>query len=192
MSYVTYTTKALVCGIKNRNTADRSYLLFTREAGMLFANARSVREERSRQRFALQEFSLIRVSLIKGKHGWRIGSIESQQNYYHKAVDKEARGGVVSLFRLLRRFVRGEESDAVLFDYVVASLQVLSQDLDQRQFVQMVIQVRIMALLGYVDTKVIPEVVRAVTPKEVVKQYTPVVQQRIETLCTQAITVSHL
>lgn len=56
MAYETYTTEALVCGTFNRNTADRSYLLFTREAGMLYADARSVREERSRQRYALRTF----------------------------------------------------------------------------------------------------------------------------------------
>ena len=38
---------------------------------MVLAAARSVREEKSRQRYALQEFALVRVSLIKGKSGWR-------------------------------------------------------------------------------------------------------------------------
>ena len=63
MSYQTYTTEALVCGTYDRNTADRSYRLFARELGMLFADARSVRLEKSRQRMALSDFSLVRVSL---------------------------------------------------------------------------------------------------------------------------------
>ena len=56
MAYVTYTTLALVCGTFDQKTSDRSYMLFTREAGMLFASARSVREERSKQRYASTRF----------------------------------------------------------------------------------------------------------------------------------------
>ncbi|MEX2341217.1 MAG: recombination protein O N-terminal domain-containing protein, partial [Candidatus Paceibacterota bacterium] len=82
MSYKTYTTEAIVCGSRVNNTSDKSFLLFTKDAGMLWAAAKSVREERSRQRFALQDFSLIRASLIKGKSGWRIGSVESDRNYF--------------------------------------------------------------------------------------------------------------
>ncbi len=192
MAYKTYTTKALVCGIKNSNTADRSYLLFTREAGMLFASARSVREERSRQRYALQEFSLVRISLVKGKHGWRVGSIESQKNYYHYAFDKAARGSVVSIFRLVRRFVHGEDSEPELFDYLISALDELANDTPQRVFLQMIIQVRILAILGYVDIKLIPEAVRIIPVTAIAEQYSPLVQQQIEKLYTQAVSVSQL
>jgi len=86
-----------------QNTSDKSFLLFTRDNGMLFATAKSVREEVSKQRQALQDFSRIRVSLVKGKTGWRIGSVESLRNDFSAAYDRETRGSVVSLYRLLRR-----------------------------------------------------------------------------------------
>ena len=105
MSYQTYTTEALVCGSFLHNTADKVFLLFTREAGMLYATAKSVREERSKQRFALQDFSLINVSLIKGKQGWRVGSVEAEVNYFTKSEERLARGSVVLLFKTLRRFI---------------------------------------------------------------------------------------
>ena len=192
MAYQTYTTKALVCGTFNRNTADRSYLMFTREAGMLYADARSVREERSRQRYALQDFSLVRVSLVKGKRGWKIGSIEAQQNYYQKAIDKFSRLSVVSIFRLLRRFVKGEEAAPELFDYIVAALDELINNVKERSFVLLAVQVRILSLLGYVDVKKVPETLRMVPPDKIGKYYTVNIEVRIEKLYTQAISVSHL
>src|SRR6056297_1890561 len=97
MAYVTYTTDALVCGTFDRNTADRSYRLFTRELGMLYADARSARKENSKQRQALQDFSLIRVSLVKGKGGWKIGSVTEVKNYYACAINQAARGSVVKV-----------------------------------------------------------------------------------------------
>jgi recombinational DNA repair protein (RecF pathway) len=151
MSYQTYITDALVCGVQNSNTSDRSFLLFTREAGMLFASARSVREEKSKQRYALQEFSLVRVTLIKGKAGWRIGSVEAIANFYHDAKDKLARGSVVGIVRQLKRFIHGEESVAELFDFTLEALRLVTGPLLERAYVDKLIQLRIMYHLGYVS-----------------------------------------
>lgn len=192
MTYVTYTTKALVCGTFNRNTADCSYLLFTREVGMLVATARSVREERSRQRYSLQDFSLIYVSLIKGKSGWKIGSIEAQKNYYHLATDKTTRGNITSLTRLLRRFVKGEGAEPYLFDYVVMAFDELSNVVQENSFVLMVVQVHILAILGYVDKKVIPKDICQIKPSKIEQQYTKDIENKINTLYTHAVAMSHL
>lgn len=159
MSYETYTTEALVCGTWNRNTSDKSYLLFTKEAGMLYADARSVREEKSKQRYALQDFSYIRVSLIKGKSGWRVGSVESLLNHYTLAINKLARGSVIHVYRILRRFYKGEESNRGLFEYVVASLGVMTTDVAERITLEQILQLRILSELGYVDTSRLPPVV---------------------------------
>lgn len=159
MSYQTYTTEALVCGTWNRNTADRSYLLFTKEAGMLYADARSVREEKSRQRYGLQDFSHIRVSLVKGKNGWRIGSVEAQNNYYNEAVTKAARGSVVTIGRCLRRFYKGEEAHQLLFRYLLSAFDLLVKDIEHREILEKVVQLRILAELGYIDRKKLPSVI---------------------------------
>lgn len=192
MAYATYTTEALVCGTYDKNTADRSFLLFTREAGMLYAEARSVREERSRQRYALQDFSLVRVSLVKGKNGWKIGSIEAIKNYYHEAINKEARGDVVSLFRLLRRFMKGEEATPNLFDYAVSAFTVLVKDSEFRLFISTSVQVQILAYLGYVDTKFIPKEINQVAPKDLIGTADEKITKQINDLYTQAVTSSHL
>lgn len=192
MSYKTYTTEALVCGTFNRNTADRSYLLFTREAGMLYANARSVREERSKQRYSLQDFSLIRVSLIKGKAGWKVGSVQAVKNYYATAPDKEARGSVVLIYRQLRRFLSGEEAAPALFDYVNEALETLSREIPHRQWVEKVVQARILTELGYVDTKKVPRVVIESAPAMISQTYEPTLVNTIDLLLSQAVSSSHL
>ena len=192
MAYATYITEALVCGTFNRNTSDRSYLLFTREAGMLYADARSVRVEKSKQRYALQDFSLVRVSLVKGKRGWRVGSIEASKNYYHLATSKSTRGAVVSMFRLLRRFLKGEEVSVRLFDFVVDGLDVLGATSENSRFTSEVIQLRVMAYLGYVDTRKIPDSVRDCQPKELLYFEDKAVSAVIDQLYAHAVTSSHL
>lgn len=151
MSYQTYHTEALVCGSYLNNTADKSFLLFTKRAGMLYATARSVREERSKQRYALQDFSLITVSLIKGKTGWRVGSVDTEGNIFGNALSRPARGSVVRVLKLLRRFVAGEEPHPELYDELVYALRYLASDIsDHRVLAEEIIEVRILMILGYI------------------------------------------
>ncbi len=192
MAYATYITEALVCGTRVRNTSDCSYLLFTKNAGMLFADARSTREEKSKQRFALQDFSYVRVSLIKGKSGWRIGSVESLKNYYASAEDKAARGSVVSMVRMLRRFIQGEESMQSVFDYALESLEVLSVQQEKRAYIENVIQLRFLQQLGYVAERELPQDIKAVQPEGIVSSYSDQVDARVKLLLKRSVSSSHL
>lgn len=191
MAYATYTTEALVCGTFDRNTADRSYLLFTKDAGMLYADARSVRTEKSKQRFALQDFSAIRVSLVKGKAGWKIGSVEAQTNHYMKATDKAARGSVVNVYRWLRRFIKGEEAAPELYEYILSALAVVTKDVPERLYVEDVIKLRILTELGYVDKKKVPASVLE-EPSDIVEADKSKDEVIIERLLSQAVSSSHL
>ena len=190
MSYQTYTTEALVCGTWSKNTSDKSYLLFTKDAGMLYADARSVREEKSKQRFALQEFSHIKVSLVKGKSGWRIGSVEALGNHYTNAHDKLARGSVVGVYRWLRRFLKGEEAMPELYDYVFEALSVLSSDVRERNDLDAVVKLRILTELGYVDRKRVPELVLQ-SPQSNIDGLTSH-QKAVDTLLSHAVNSSQL
>ncbi len=192
MSYATYTTDALVCGSWKRNTADGSYLLFTREAGMLYADARSVREERSKQRYALQDFSLVRVSLVKGKRGWKIGSVESKRNFFSEADTKEARGSVVALFKFLRRFLRGEEPAFELYDLVASSLPLFLEDAKNREWLERVIETRILLTLGYVDPKEVPPFIREESVLTLSQFDGDVSTVGLERLIQKAVATSHL
>ena len=152
MTYATYHTEALVCGSYLNNTADKSFLLFTKRAGMLYATARSVREERSKQRYALQDFSLITVSLIKGKTGWRVGSVATEGNIFGDALSRQARGSVVRVLKLLRRFVTGEESHPELFDELIYGLRYVASDITtNRVLAEEIIEARILSVLGYIS-----------------------------------------
>ena len=151
MSYQTYITEAVVCGSQVSNTSDKSFLLFTREAGMLWATARSVREEKSKPGHALQDFSLIRVSLVKGKSGWRIGSVEALGNSFMESNAREARAGSAYLVKLIRRYVHGESALPDVFtDLLTALTLAKNADTEKREAALAVFHVRLLARLGYV------------------------------------------
>jgi len=151
MSYQTYITDAIVVGSYASNTADKSYRLFTERAGMLYATARSVREERSKQRFALQDFSHITVTLVKGKSGWRIGSVEVHENFFMRATTRAERGSIVKLAKVLRRYVQGESPEPTLYtEFLAALTHLTSPTLAAREAFELCTIVRLLTMLGYV------------------------------------------
>ena len=151
MAYSTYTTEALVCGSRPNHTSDKAFLLFTKDAGMLWATARSVREERSSQRYALQDFSLIKVSLVRGKSGWRIGSAESEYNAFTEAKSREARGMLTGMVRLLRQFMKGEESVPAVFEDSRKFLDSVKNEQNEKGHVVDVFAIRLLHKLGYIS-----------------------------------------
>lgn len=152
MAYQTYSTEAIVVGSFASKTADKTFLLFTRDAGLVYASARSVREERSRQRYALQDFSLITVSLIKGKAGWRVGSVEVLRNYFLESSERLVRTSIYRQIRLLRRYVQGEEVNLFLYQEVKEQLETLaSPDLANRAAVERAVHTRLLYALGYIS-----------------------------------------
>lgn len=195
MAYATYTTDAIVCGSKNLYTADRTYLLFTRELGMLWATARSVREERSRQRYALQDFSLIRVSLVKGKGGWRIGSTQALGNPFLGAKARSGRAGVAYLVRQLRRYIHGEQPIPIAYDDVATTLGAVAALEDPLEITpwQQVCLVRLLYVLGYVgDVPVLAPLFSAASVTDAVSAFVPAMEGQIVRAHQAAKEVSHL
>jgi len=194
MAYQTYTTEAIVCGSFASKTADKSYMLFTRDAGMVYATARSVREERSRQRYALQDFSLVSVSLIKGKSGWRIGSVEAIRNYFLESALRAVRTSVFKQVRLLRRYVQGETPDSALYAEVKQQLDTLvSPVLSNRLVVEQVAHTRLLHHLGYIAlAQPLSSLVNG-SFSEVLPKLTQVaLSKKLALAISQADTVSHL
>jgi recombinational DNA repair protein (RecF pathway) len=192
MSYQTYITDAVVVGSYASNTADKSYLLFTERAGMLYATARSVREERSKQRYALQDFSHITVTLVKGKAGWRIGSVESHENFYADASSRAARGSVVRLTKTLRRYVHGEVPDAQLYRIYVEALTLLSTECEARTAYERCAEVRLLSELGYVASEAALAPLFTTSLRELSPALVGAHEETLEYLYRGAQAVSHL
>lgn len=188
MAYATYTTEAIVCGSKDSNTSDRSYLLFTERAGMLWANARSVRTEKSKQRYALVDFSVIRVSLVRGKSGWRIGSVESLLNPFMQSKNRQSRAFVQHIVRSLRRFLHGEEPAPNIFVDAKVALQ-LAIIRTSFETLDSVFTLRLLEKLGYISPE--PSF-QALLTKDLEAVSNEVVTAEVFKAIDQAYRASHL
>lgn len=153
MAYVTYTTDAIVCGSVEYGAADRIFFLFTEDAGMVSARGTSVREEKSKMRFALTDFSYARVSLVRGKYGWKIVGAASEDNVYFALTDRYARGAVRNLLRLVRRVITGEEGHAKLFHILIDGVELIRKRPADAEVLELLVVLRMLHALGYISPR---------------------------------------
>lgn len=126
MSYHLYHTEAFVLSSANRGEGNKSFTLFTREFGLLSASATSVREERSKLRFALQDFSLAELTLVRGRTEWHVTNATLIDNVRSAFRRRDSEALLFArIFRLLRRLLTGEEKNERLFDAVLHAFNFL-------------------------------------------------------------------
>ena len=160
---------------------------------MLWATARSVREERSKQRSALQDFSRIRVSLIKGKSGWRIGSSEALGNAFLSSDTRNIRALVNFVVQELRRYVHGEVPLPAIYDDAVEILSTPLHFKECSELTQKVFSLRLMSDLGYVASSPIWEkVTRARSVKGALEWYEATMDAPIRKALKEGAHSSHL
>ena len=153
MSHHRYQTEALILGSTSVGEANRFIDMFTKDLGRVRAVARSVREERSKLRFSLQDFSISDVSLVRGKEVWRIVGAENQFNFHNELKGRiEERNTIVRLLSLLKRLLNGEEENTVLFRVISDSLSFLrttTLNKEELNSFECLVALRVLYNLGY-------------------------------------------
>lgn len=146
--YQKYNTEALVLGSFEQGEADKVFKLYTRDFGLVYARASAVRRENSRMRYALQNYSRARVSLVRGKKGWRVGGATPIQG----AGSGEGGATFARIARLVGRLVAGEEENSYVFSTLADAHQTLMDTAGESSAtIELVCVARILYGLGYLS-----------------------------------------
>ncbi len=193
MAYEKYNTDALVCGSLVRNTSDKTFLLFTADLGMVRVVAKSVREEKSRQRFALQDFSLIRVSLVLGKGGWQVAGANPLANRFMATGDRAARGFMHDATLFLRRFAAFEIPSRQIFTEIASICHWPDNPIIDYEAMRTVCIFRWLYHLGYIKkNRSHKAIIDAPSVQTAVVCLKPEVEDLIHKATAQAYQESHL
>ena len=144
--------KRQILGSRGYGEAGKYYSIFTRDLGLIFASAQGVRKMSSKLRFVLQDFSYIKVDLVKGKDLWRVTSA-SKGNTLEGLTRTPAKFEVFfNVAKLLKRLLAGELANENLFTDVVSGLHLLEKTETEEDLrnVEAVIVLRILNNLGYI------------------------------------------
>lgn len=147
-----YHTEGLILGSKNFGEAEKIFYIFTKELGMISASAQGVRKISSKLRFVLQDFTYLKIDLVRGRDCWRITS-GSKVNKLEDLIKKFETFKVFNnIVNLLKRLLAGEEKNENLFLDLIAGLLILekAKSLEEIQNAEIIIVLRILNNLGYI------------------------------------------
>jgi recombinational DNA repair protein (RecF pathway) len=122
--YEKYQTDAIVLASWENGEADKVYALFTHEFGLVRARASAVRRENSKMRYALQDYSLASVSLVRGKRNWRVAGTRALEGL---AVTENLKGAQTfgRVADLVTKLVTGEERNEYLYETLLRAREAL-------------------------------------------------------------------
>jgi recombinational DNA repair protein (RecF pathway) len=150
--YQKYQTDALVLSSCESGEADRTISIYTKDFGLIRGRATSVRSERSKMRYALQNYSRARVSLVRGKRGWRIAGAIAFVGPSGK--DKKAVATFARIGELVTRLVQGEEKNEYLYAALAdAHGAFMVEKCGSAGTIEIVCVARVLYALGYISTE---------------------------------------
>ena len=153
--YSILTTPAIVIRARGVGENGKIFSLFSRDLGLVKAHAQGVRNFNSKLHAHLIDFSLSKISLVRGKNSWRLTGANAEKNYYQlfktAPLKLETAANVV---RLLERLIHGEEKNEKLFDLVKNGLDFLEKLPEEKKAIltfETTLVLRILCNLGYVQ-----------------------------------------
>lgn len=148
--YSITTTRAIVLKSFDSGEKDATISLFTKDLGQIYAKVSGIRDLNSKHRFALQEHSLVDVSLVSGKTGWKITSSNFIKSFYFETSEDE-REVILKILNLVKRFYVGEEANEKIFDDLVFGFENLSKEDRSIEEVEAEIVFNFLNDLGYIE-----------------------------------------
>lgn len=121
---------------------------------MVYARCQSSRELRSRQRTSLQSLSLLEVSLVRSREGWRVTNVAPVSSVLGALRGEPHKKMLaVRIASLIRRFIVGEERGSELYDVVTGGFSFLLQQPmtgEELRWFEVLCVLRILHVLGYI------------------------------------------
>ncbi len=153
-----YHTEAFVLSSRNSREADKVFTVFTKELGLVRASATSVRKISSKLRYALQDFSLARIDLVRGRETWRIISATPIKSVISATSPTcgERIKIIGNIFSLIKRLSHGEEANEFLYEDLKRGIEMISTPAlseSELESVESVLVLRILHHLGYFSHK---------------------------------------
>ena len=114
MSYRIYNTEGVIITNYPSRETDRQLRIYTKDFGLILVNAQGVRTMKSKLRYGLQDYSIVYLSMVRGKNRWRLVGVENILTL-NNIIKTEEKVAVVSMiFSFIIKFT-DEGKDIILY-----------------------------------------------------------------------------
>lgn len=150
--YTKHHTEGIILKSFERGEADRVYVIFTRAFGLVYAHASSVREEKSKLRGALLDFTYGEFTLVRARDRWRLTDARVLLATWNSLGVDAKRGVVVRMLGLVGKLSAAEDPQPELFDIVSRGMVFLSRTAlsgSECANLEVLLALRVLKHLGY-------------------------------------------
>jgi len=147
-----YHTEGIILESRSFGEAGKYFSIFTRELGLVHAQAQGIRKLSSKLRYVLQDYNHVSVNLVRGKALWRVTTASKTNDLESIRHNSEKMRIFANVCRLLKRLLAGEDANQKLFDDFLQGLQVLEKEKNSSEFrdIEIILVLRILHDLGYI------------------------------------------
>ncbi|MFC1801979.1 DNA repair protein RecO [Patescibacteria group bacterium] len=167
--YTIYQTQGVILKSYNTGEASKSFAILTADLGLVYAKAQSVREVRSKLRYGLQDFCFSEFSLVRGRGGWRVTNVLPEYSL-HDFFSKETSVSFCNILSLVRKLVKGEESNQELFRALEEAFIFLKENnlkKEELKNFECVVVMKVLHNLGYFEEQ---EVQKNILTKDLLEE----------------------
>lgn len=142
-----YTTLGFMVHARASREADMLYSIYTKEFGMVFASATSVRLSKSKLRPHISPLTLLSITLLKSRAGWRLVEVREAG----RAVPLRSFGYKIfaRILLVLKTLIHGEEKNESLFSILEDIYERCLVDTEVGDGVELLGMIKILGSLGY-------------------------------------------
>lgn len=153
-----YSVDSFVLGGFPQGEASRFVWLLCAEFGLVLALAQNIRAGESKLRYALQDFSRTRVTLVRGREYFRVTGAEHVDHLWGAALAAAAiskRRLLGHLFATIRRLVPAAGEGDHLFGVVEETVALCREQLSEQELraLEALSQARVLHILGYLQDR---------------------------------------
>lgn len=148
-----YHTHGLILSSRNTGEANKMLTIYTREIGLVRAQAQGIRLHKSKLRFSLQDFSYANIDLVRGRDIWRVTSAANISTFPYARSSRLSILLIARISTLIERLCDGEEANENIFDDFIQALYLLDDtgiSSSSREALELHLVLRIMNTLGYI------------------------------------------
>jgi recombinational DNA repair protein (RecF pathway) len=149
--YQKYTTEGFIVNTRGSGEADRLFLIYTKDFGMIFAHATSVRMSKSKLRPHLNIGSKLYLTVLKSKNRWKLTEArEGEEKLIHNTPEYKV---FLKIMTVLKSLIHGEEKNESLFEVMFNFYRFLlnNKNNEALEGAELLVMVSILNVLGYGD-----------------------------------------
>lgn len=160
-------TDAYVLSERDEGEANKIFLVFTRELGVISLHAQSIRKGTSKLKSLLQPYKKIHTDIVVGKKIFRVASVISGRSFVHLFENKYKRKVFTDTFKILLKLIPRQVPVPEIFDFydeMLFEIEYANTISDIKKIESMFLW-NTLNLLGYIDEISFREVYTILSPE---------------------------